>query len=397
MTRIEIINSLIKKHNYKTYLEIGVRNPTHCFNHIECELKHGVDPGVEGSFEFTYNMTSDDFFKFNENKYDIIFIDGLHIDEQVYRDILNSLNSLSDNGTIVLHDCNPPTIYHAREDYGDNSTPATGFWNGTTWKAIVKARCEINNIDVCVVDTDWSVGIIRRSENTLKITNDNEFYSYNKFSENRKHYLNLITPSEFIEKYIQPKITFITPSINRPTLRESVQSLLNQTNPNWECIIVYDGVSGIEFSDPRIKTMQIDKQGSFGDYNGHAGLVRNEALKQITTEWIGFLDDDDTLHPDYVKILFEKYQEKDVVIFRMKYQNGLVLPKLDISDPTKLIGGEVGISYCYKNKFKPVLFDDNFDGEDYLYLIKLYQLTQDFFVAPEITYFVGNNSNIPQL
>ena len=58
MDRIEIINSLIKKNNYKTYLEIGVRNPDDCFNHIVCNKKHSVDPGVEGDFGFDFNMTS---------------------------------------------------------------------------------------------------------------------------------------------------------------------------------------------------------------------------------------------------------------------------------------------------------------------------------------------------
>jgi len=48
------------------------------------------------------------------------------------------------------------------------------------------------------------------------------------------------------------KITFIIPSINRPSIVNSINSLSNQTNPNWECIIVYDGVEGIKFEDDRI-------------------------------------------------------------------------------------------------------------------------------------------------
>ena len=202
MNRISIINSLIEKHKYKTYLEIGVRNPDDCLNHINCDLKHGVDPGVEGDYPVTFNMTSDEFFKINKLTYDIIFIDGLHIDEQVERDIINSLSILNKNGSIVLHDCNPPQIFHAREDYGDYSTPAGGYWNGTTWKAIVKVRSEINDIYTSVVDTDWGVGIIQKSETPNKIINDNLFYSYNKFSQNRKYYLNLISPNKFISQYI---------------------------------------------------------------------------------------------------------------------------------------------------------------------------------------------------
>ena len=41
------------------------------------------------------------------------------------------------------------------------------------------------------------------------------------------------------------QITFIIPSVNRPTLERSINSLVSQTNPNWECIVVYDGVVGI--------------------------------------------------------------------------------------------------------------------------------------------------------
>lgn len=205
MTRIDIINALIKKHNYKTYLEIGVRDPNDCFNHINCETKHGVDPGVEGIWDVTFPMTSDAFFKMNTNQYDIIFIDGLHIDEQVERDIVNSLNCITENGTVVLHDCNPPTIYHAREDYTDLSTPAVGYWNGTVWKAIVKIRSALSGIETAVVDTDWGVGIIQGSEFDNRILNTNPYYSFNKFAENRQYYLNLISPQQFLDTYINDK------------------------------------------------------------------------------------------------------------------------------------------------------------------------------------------------
>ena len=51
---------------------------------------------------------------------------------------------------------------------------------------------------------------------------------------------------------MNPIITFIIPSVNRKTLTNSVNSILNQTNPNWKCVIIYDGVDGITFNDKRI-------------------------------------------------------------------------------------------------------------------------------------------------
>ena len=122
-SRIDIINFLSNRFDYKSYLEIGLRHPWECFDHINCELKDSVDPGYETDNNIAkYKYTSDSFFsmldnslldKPNDYKWDIIFIDGLHTADQVERDIINSLNHLSDNGSIVLHDCNPPTEYHA--------------------------------------------------------------------------------------------------------------------------------------------------------------------------------------------------------------------------------------------------------------------------------------------
>jgi hypothetical protein len=193
MLRSEIINLLIKKNIYQSYLEIGVRNPSDCFDHIDCPVKHGVDPGIEGEFPITFRMTSDDFFNINKAKYDLIFIDGLHLDFQVEKDIINSLKILNDKGSIVLHDCYPPTEYHARENYYDYSTPAGEYWNGSVWKAVVKIRSEIDGIYTSVIDSDWGVGIIQKNNHSNKIINYNPYFSYSEFNKKANYYLNLIT------------------------------------------------------------------------------------------------------------------------------------------------------------------------------------------------------------
>lgn len=191
----------------------------------------------------------------------------------------------------------------------------------------------------------------------------------------------------YLNNSMEEKITFIIPSLNRSTLDRTINSLLNQTNTNWECIIVYDGVDGKDFNDERIKTLKVGKLGGFSDYHGKSGLVRNEGLKLVDTEWIGFLDDDDTIHPNYVDRLFNNYNDKDFVIWRMKSTNGIILPPLFSNE---IIFGNVGISFCYKNKFKNLLFDNNRDGEDYDFLLKLKSLTNNWIISPEIFYNVNH-------
>lgn len=165
----------------------------------------------------------------------------------------------------------------------------------------------------------------------------------------------------------------------------TIESLKNQTNPNWSAIVIYDGVDGPDFNDDRIKVIKSKKVGLEGPLNGQSGLVRNIGINESTTEWIGFLDDDDSIHPEYVSTLIEKYKEKDFVVWRMKYINGLILPP---QKSNTLDFAKVGISFCYKNKFEGLLFDCNRDGEDFDFLMKLKNLTDKWVITPEIYYNV---------
>jgi hypothetical protein len=200
--RSDIINYLLSLSSRPTkYLEIGVRDPNHNFNLIESAKKYSIDPGLE--FEANpvdFKMSSDKFFEklangevlFNSIKFDVIFIDGLHVAEQVEKDILNSLKYIKDDGFIVLHDCNPPTEWHARENFRYRYTPAQHLWNGTTWKAFLKWRSN-PIVKSCCIDSDWGVGILSKKRDIGEpIEFTNHFFEFNSFDKNRKKSLNLI-------------------------------------------------------------------------------------------------------------------------------------------------------------------------------------------------------------
>uniref|UniRef100_A0A6C0DJ82 Glycosyltransferase 2-like domain-containing protein n=1 Tax=viral metagenome TaxID=1070528 RepID=A0A6C0DJ82_9ZZZZ len=102
------------------------------------------------------------------------------------------------------------------------------------------------------------------------------------------------------------KLTFIIPSIGRNTLQNTIQSLENQTNANWCAIIIFDGCTpNFKTTNPKIKIIQIEK---LGQGVNSAGLVRNEGIKLAETEWIAFVDDDDTLAINYVETFYEELQ-----------------------------------------------------------------------------------------
>lgn len=196
--RYDIINHLIKKNNYKSYLEIGVRHPNAgCFNKIKINSKLGVDPNPLVNQDNIYIGTSDIFFKNNNKTFDIIFIDGLHLEEQVDKDVVNALNCLNENGTVLLHDCNPPTAFHQRKEYDVTKRLP---WNGTVWRSLAKLRMTRDDLNINVVDTDWGVGIIRKSNNE-QLFPLHEDFTYDLLENNRNELLNLISTKSFYKLY----------------------------------------------------------------------------------------------------------------------------------------------------------------------------------------------------
>ena len=163
MDRVGLLNTLIRMNGYRDYLEIGVKGGE-AFLQIEVEQKTGVDPELrrlkpklqpgfkgratrwirgafgpwicEGDGLRLFEMPSDDFFERYEERFDLIFIDGLHQFDQVLRDYWNAQRVLRDGGCIVFHDCNPLTEPAAERERGD----IHALWNGDTWKAVYYLR-----------------------------------------------------------------------------------------------------------------------------------------------------------------------------------------------------------------------------------------------------------------
>jgi len=204
----DFINFLIKKFNFKSYLEIGVFNG-HTFNNVQCEQKHGIDPVggsanlVYGGKQMTdsaganilipynpaqYQFTSDEFFTFlnPEKKYDIIYVDGDHRVEFVDRDIENSLKHVSENGIIIVDDISPP--------FGTELTLQP-------WMSWIKLRCNRNDLSMASVKTggpSWTqwpaMGIIKfGKQETLDKSRMQEFLEVDCFNKNRNKILNILS------------------------------------------------------------------------------------------------------------------------------------------------------------------------------------------------------------
>jgi len=189
--RLNLLLYIIDRYDVKSYLEVGCGHNA-VFNAINVDNKIGVDPSKgRGSI----NMTSDEFFKQNKIKFDLIFIDGLHHAHQVYKDVNNALQCLNENGTIIMHDCNPSSKEMT-------VVPQPSFqhkWNGDCWKAYVYFRQQ-ENLDMICSDFDYGCGIIkvRNNSNIISVPTKYLDLTWEDLQNNKDKWLLLKTKEEII-------------------------------------------------------------------------------------------------------------------------------------------------------------------------------------------------------
>jgi len=189
-------------------------------------------------------------------------------------------------------------------------------------------------------------------------------------------------------------ITFIIPSISRSSLPRALQSLIAQTNQDWLAIVVFDGhYNELPVNDPRILfTWTTEKLGT----GNAASAIRMQGIKLARTEWVAFLDDDDTVHQEYVETIHKALDDKslknsDLLIYRMQWYSGSgnITPPYKYTEASQLELGMVGISMvARRSMFDEIEWGGNW-CEDWD-LVKKIRDETDFAMSlrPEIMYRV---------
>ena len=110
------------------------------------------------------------------------------------------------------------------------------------------------------------------------------------------------------------KLSVIVPVYNMNhdnLLTFCLDSIINQTIEDYEIIAVDDASTDDSFS--MLKTYEEKYPGKFKAYtypdNRRQGGAKNEGLKHATGEWIGFVDSDDWIAPDFYEKLLKKAEE----------------------------------------------------------------------------------------
>lgn len=193
-----------------------------------------------------------------------------------------------------------------------------------------------------------------------------------------------------------PIVTFVIPSIGRNTVEHTVLSLRRLTYPLWHAIVGFDALTDEQVStlrfpdDDRITTVNLPEKAGGGRNFG--GGTRNQLFGRISTPWLAFVDDDDSVRPDYLDRLNEAraaHPTARCVVFRMSYdpQDTKVLPPLGTVVPVK---NKVGISFAVAKS----LLDDlglrfvNGPTEDFDLLNRIHAAGEPIVFSPHIVYNV---------
>lgn len=105
-------------------------------------------------------------------------------------------------------------------------------------------------------------------------------------------------------------------------LSTCLDSILAQSYPNWEAILVDDGspdtcpqiIDQYALRDARMRTVHRE--------NGGLSAARNSGLRTVSGDFVTFLDSDDFWHKDYLKVMVEAALENDADLVQCDFVRG---------------------------------------------------------------------------
>lgn len=145
----------------------------------------------------------------------------------------------------------------------------------------------------------------------------------------------------------QPLISIIVPCYNQAQyLDECLQSVLNQTYQNWECILVNDG--SLDNTD-EIAQKWLEKESRFTYLNTkNRGLssARNAGIEIAKGEWILPLDADDKIGNRYLELANKVFDKGYKIIYCNAQKFGLSNEKWDLPTYSRKTLAIKNIIFC---------------------------------------------------
>lgn len=210
------------------------------------------------------------------------------------------------------------------------------------------------------------------------------------------------------EKYIDDLVSIITPAYNAAAyITETIESVLAQTYPNWEMLIVNDCskdnteeiVQSYAKKDKRIKLINLKQ-------NSGAATARNTAIQNAKGRYIAFLDSDDLWKKEKLQKQIQFMQKNGYAFTYTSYehfketkeniQNQVQIPK-SLNYNQALKGNKIGCLTVMldKKQIQNIHFTTQ-KHEDYILWLNILKQGRTAYGIQEslALYRTGNNKSI---
>lgn len=194
-----------------------------------------------------------------------------------------------------------------------------------------------------------------------------------------------------------PKVSIIMPAYNAATSCEiAINSVLNQEYENFELIIIDDGSTDDTYKicekysivDSRIKLIHQN--------NGGVSKARNTGLLHSSGEYTAFIDSDDSMESQFLKLMVTTIieQKADIAICGYtavsKYGESVWKPTETIEFASMLVR-ENGLNMLWNKLFKTALITHRFNesssmGEDLEFVVTYFENVQSVALIDESLY-----------
>ena len=202
-----------------------------------------------------------------------------------------------------------------------------------------------------------------------------------------------------------PRISMIIPVYNAEKyLERCIASVQAQTFADFEALFIDDCstdssreiVKAYQNSDNRIRLIELEK-------NGGSGIARNTGIEIARGEYLSFMDADDAVSPDFLKLLYEKAKEtgadivKGLCVCSSAAEDGYEVAdniraiKAHYDRGTKLYATFVKghTSAIYRRGFieaNSIRYGETRISQDVVFLLQAGYFAKSFEIAPEAKY-----------
>lgn len=199
-------------------------------------------------------------------------------------------------------------------------------------------------------------------------------------------------------------VSVVMPSYNTAKyISDSIDSVIAQTYPNWELIIVDDCSTDdsmaviSSYNDPRIRVLQNVK-------NSGAALSRNFALREAKGEWIAFLDSDDIWAPEKLEKQIAFMKTNGYAFTFTDYRiclNGEWLPYINTGPD--VINKRTMYDYCYfstitvmydREKIGLIQIADLRKNNDYAMWLQAIEKSNAYRLSECLSYYIKHDGSV---